>query len=130
MLSSPSEEECHLLKSLTNFQYLIIYNLNEIEALTTGLASNTTLQKLHFCNPVTDTNTLYYYLYSSLTTNYTLKGLECLVLNTCLELDPNNIPPHDDMIVEEIEEFYLADLIKENHTIEDLCLVIDTFSEK
>ena len=26
MLSSPSEEECHLLTSLTNFQYLI-YNL-------------------------------------------------------------------------------------------------------
>ena len=34
------------------------------------------------------------------------------------------------MIEEEIEEFYLAELIEENHTIEKLCLVIDTLSEK
>ena len=147
-LSSPSENECHLLMSLENLQNLFIFDLDEIEALATGLALNTTLQKLHFCDPVTDPNTLYYYLYSSLATNNTLKTLVLTDIYVDFDLDkislygemmlneieegiedPDDISLCDEIIVEEIEEFYLADLIKENCTIEKLYLVINTLSE-
>ena len=135
-LSSPSETECHLLMSLKNLKNLIIFDLDEIEALATGLALNTTLQKLHFCDPVTEPNTLYYCLYSSLTTKHTLKKL--VLLDTNVD-DHYYISPFDndnmidvnviEEIEEEIEKFYLADLIKENCTIEKLYLVIDTLSK-
>ena len=138
-LSSPSEEECHMLMSFENLQ---IFELSEIKALVMGLASNSSLEALYLYD-TPDSSHLYYCLYSSLTTNKTLKRL--VLLDTYLELDDvsshddvsscddasscDDISPHNDMIEEEIEEFYLADLIKENNTIEELYLVIDTLSE-
>ena len=131
-LSSPSIEECCLLMSLKNLQKLIIFDFDEIETLPKGLFSNNTLQSLYFFDPVTDSNTLYLFLYDLLATNHTLKKL--VLLDVYVDLDPDKISPCDEMIVEEIEEeieeFYLADLIKENRTIEKLYLVIDTLSEK
>ena len=126
-LSSPSKKECHFLMSLTNLESLCIYDLDEIEALATRLTSNTTLHALYLYDMPTFSNTLYRYLYSSLTTNHTLKKL--VLLYTILRFDPENMILPRDNIVEEFEEFYLADLIKDNSTIEKLYLVIDTLSE-
>ena len=127
-LSSPSKEECHFLMSLTNLESLCIYDLDEIEALATRLTSNTTLHALYLYDMPTFSNTLYRYLYTSLTTNHTT--LEKLVLlDTVLQFDPEAMISPRDNIVEEVEEFYLADLIKDNRTIEKLFLFIDTLSE-
>ena len=125
LLSSPSKKECYFLMSLTNLESLGIYDLDEIEALTTGLASNTTFPRLllYLDDLETFSNTLYRYLYSSLTTNHTLDQL--VLLDTALWVPPEDISP----LREDIEEFYLADLIKENYTIEEFYLVIDTLSE-
>ena len=111
-LSSPSEEECHLLMSLPNLQKLSIYDFDEIKALAMGLTSNDSLQELYlFCETPSFSNTFYYYLYVSLTTNSTLKKL--MLVDSMLSYDPDEIPPYDDMIEEEIKEFHLANLIKD-----------------